>query len=111
MNPGSLRHRISFLEKQNGSGTTDSDGYSVPTWIPVATVWADVKAVSSREYFQAAAVQAQGQVRFTIRYRKDIIASMKIRFDGQDYEIKGAPIDADGRRRWLQVMAEVITSG
>lgn len=103
-----LRHRVSILKKTTG---TDSDGYPTEEWAAVTTVWAEAKPIAGREYFTAAAVQAQHQVRFTMRYRKDITPDMRLRYDEQDYEIKGPPIDLGGRGTWLQVMGEVITGG
>lgn len=107
MNPGKLRHRIAILQKQTG---TDPDGYPMEEWISIFSIWAEVKPIAGREYFTAAAVQAQHQVRFTMRYRKDITPDMRIRYDGQGYEIK-AILDLGGRRTWLQVMGEAVTSG
>ena len=107
MNPGKLRHRVVILEKQT---SVDPDGYPTENWVNVATVWASVEPIAGREYFRAAAVQAQHQVRFTMRYRKDITPDMRLVYDGQEYEIK-AILDLGGRRSWLQVMGEVITGG
>lgn len=107
MNPGKLRHRVAILKKTTGA---DPDGYPMETWDTFATVWAAVEPIAGREHFQAAAVQAQHQVRFTMRYRKDITPDMRLQYDGQDYEIK-AILDLGGRGAWLQVMGEVITSG
>jgi len=107
MNPGKLRHRVSILKKTTG---TDPDGYPTEEWAAVATVWAEVKPIAGREYFTAAAVQAEHQVRFTMRYRKDVTSDMRLRYDDQDYEIK-AILDLGARRAWLQVMGEVITGG
>ncbi len=107
MNPGKLRHRVQIRQKQ---AIVDPDGYPTEGWAAVATVWAAVEPIAGREYFQAAAVQAEHQVRFTMRHRKDIAADMRLHYDGQDYEIK-AILDVGGRRTWLQVMGEVVTSG
>jgi len=107
MNPGKLRHRVAILQKQT---TIDPDGYPIETWEPLYSAWAKVEPISGREYYQAAAVQAQHQVRFTMRYRKDITPAMRLRWDGEDYEIK-AVIDLEGRRRWLQIMVEAVSSG
>lgn len=106
---GDLRHRVAILQKQINTDT-DADGYPTEEWVAVTTVWAEVKPIAGQEYFAAAAVQAEHQVRFTMRYRKDITPDMRLQYDGQEYEIK-AILDLGGRRTWLQVMGEVITSG
>jgi len=105
---GDLRHRITFLKKEV---STDSDGYPVETWKAVFSVMANVRVIDSREYFQAAAFQAENKLRFTIRYRRGITAAMRLRYNCQDYEIIGQPADVDGRRRWLQITGEVVTDG
>lgn len=102
-----LRHRVAILRKQTG---TDPDGYPIEEWVPVSYIWAEVKPIAGREYFQAAAIQAQHQVRFTMRYRKDITSDMRLQYDGQEYEIK-AILDLGGRRTWLQIMGEAVGSG
>jgi len=107
MNAGNLRHRVTILQKTTD---IDTDGYPVEEWVAVATVWAAVEPISGREYFQAAAVQAENQTRFTMRYRKDVTPDMRLQYDGQDYEIK-AILDLGGWRRWLEIMGEVVTGG
>lgn len=107
MRIGDLRHRVTIRQKQI---THDSNGYPQETWENAATVWAAVEPLSGREYFQAAAVQAEQPVRFTIRYRSDITAEMRLRYEGKDYDIK-AVIDLKGQHRWLQIMGEVVESG
>ena len=102
-----LRHRVAILRKQTG---TDPDGYPREERVPVSYIWAEVKPIAGREYFTAAAVQAEHQVRFTMRYRKDVTSDMRLRYDDRDYEIKTV-LDLGGRRTWLQVMGEVITGG
>jgi SPP1 family predicted phage head-tail adaptor len=105
---GDLRHRVVILQKQMHG--TDTDGYPTQKWEPLFSIWAAVRPASGREYFQAAAVQAEHQVRFTMRYRKDITVDMRLRYDRHNYEIK-AVIDLEGRHRWLEVMGEVVTDG
>lgn len=107
MSPSKLRHRVTILEKQ---ATRDADGYPVEKWTAVGRVWAAYEPISGKEYLRAAAVQAEQQVRFTMRYRAGVTTDKRIGFDDKDYEIK-AVIDVGGQRRYLQVMAEVTTNG
>ena len=108
INPGKLRHRISILYKDTGA--RDADGYPVEEWRELFKTWASFEAISGREYFAAAAVQAEQQVRFTMRYRAEITTDKRILFDGKEYDIK-AVIDKDGRKEYLQVMAEIHNNG
>lgn len=84
MNPGDLRHRITL---QRLTTTTNENGFEIEEWIDVKTVWAGVSNLYGREYFEAAAVQAENTVKFIIRYTKDIDTSMKIIFRGKQYNI------------------------
>lgn len=84
MRIGDLRHRIT-LQKYNE--TTDDEGFSTQEWQDIATVWASVENLFGREYWQAAAIQAENTVKFIIRYRKDVTTDMRIQFQGQQYEI------------------------
>lgn len=84
MKIGDLRHRITL---QKYIETTDDEGFSTQQWQDIATVWASVENLYGREYWQAAAIQAENTVKFTIRYRKDLSSDMRIKFQGQHYEI------------------------
>lgn len=84
MKIGDLRHRIilqKFVE------TTDEEGFSTQEWQDVATVWASVENLYGREYWQAAAIQAENTVKFIIRYRNDITNDMRIKFKDKLYNI------------------------
>ena len=62
---GDLRHRITF---QKLTTSVNENGFEVETWEDFKTVWAAVSNLHGREYFAAAAVQAENTVKFTIRY-------------------------------------------
>jgi SPP1 family predicted phage head-tail adaptor len=57
-------------------------------WIETDHLWARVSNIYGREYFAAAAVQLEKMLVFTIRYREGLDESMRIRFQGRDYDIK-----------------------
>lgn len=84
MNPGDLRHRVTL---QKYVETTDEDGFITQTWQNIATVWASVENLYGREYWEAAAIQKENTVKFTIRYRADIDQTMRIVFGGKIYNI------------------------
>lgn len=81
---GNLKHRITF---QSLVATTNENGFDVETWVDHKTVWAAVSNLNGREYFAAAAVQAEKTVKFTIRYTDEIDTSMRILFKGKQYNI------------------------
>ena len=108
MNPGELRHRITL---QKFTTTVNENGFEEEKWIDFKTVWASVSNLHGREYFEAAAVQKENTVKFTVRYIKDLDTSMKILFRNKQYniiqidniryenkyiEIKGVEVDSLG---------------
>lgn len=84
MNPGELRHRITL---QRLTTTTNENGFEVEAWEDFKTVWASITNLHGREYFEAAAVQRENTVKFTIRYTKGIDTSMRILFQEKQYNI------------------------
>ncbi|MBC8587491.1 phage head closure protein [Paratissierella segnis] len=84
MNPGELNKRITF---QRLTTTTNENGFEVEEWEDFKTAWAGVTNLHGREYFEAAAVQAEQTVKFTIRYLENIDTSMRILFQGKQYNI------------------------
>lgn len=84
MKIGDLRHRITL---QKCISIVDEEGFATQTWQDVATVWAAVENLYGREYWQAAAIQAENTVKFTIRYRNDIDHTMRIKLKDKLYNI------------------------
>lgn len=108
MEIGELRHRITF---QKLTTTTNENGFEVETWENYKTVWAAITNLHGREYFEAAAVQKENTVKFTIRYFKDPDTSMRILFQGRQYNI----ISIDNikyKNKYIEIKAlEVEKSG
>lgn len=107
MNPGLLRHRITL---QKFMVITDPDGFTTQQWQDVATVWAAVENLHGREYWEAAAVQAENTVKFTIRYRPDIDQTMRIVFRGQVYEITAID-NVKYRNEYIEIKAVAQNAG
>ena len=84
MEIGELRHRIT-LEKL--MATTNENGFEIEDWIEIKTVWAAVTNLKGKEFFEAAAVQAQKTVKFTIRFLDGLDESMRVLFKGKIYNI------------------------
>ncbi|AKA72341.1 phage head closure protein [Clostridium scatologenes] len=79
-----LKHKITF---QKLTTTTNENGFEVEVWEDYSTVWAVVSNLIGREYFAAAAVQAEKTVKFTIRYLQGITDDMRILFEDKQYNI------------------------
>ena len=81
-----LNRKITFQEEII---TQDPDtGEMVTAWVDVDSVFAKVEPLVGREYMAAAAIQAEDTTKFTCRYRGDLNASMRIVFDGKNYNIQ-----------------------
>jgi len=104
---GDMRHRITLQKKVD---VTDADGFTTQQWQDVATVWAAVENLHGREYWEAAAVQAENTVKFTIRYRPDIDQTMRIVFCGQIYEITAID-NIKYRNEYLEIKAVAHNAG
>lgn len=85
MNIGDLKHRITI---QQFTTTVNENAFEVEDWINYKTIWASISNLHGREYFQAAAVQAEKTVKFTIRYNSSINTDMRIVFNSKKYDIK-----------------------
>jgi SPP1 family predicted phage head-tail adaptor len=84
LNIGDMRHRITILKPVN---TADDNGFETETYENFKTVWASISNLYGREYFEAATLNAEKTVKFTIRYIDGIDNSMRISFRGKQYEI------------------------
>ena len=78
LNAGTLRNRIVFLHRT----VTIAHGISKERWEAAFTCWCAVEPLSGREFWEAAAINREHEVRFSIRYRKDVSAEMRIKLDG-----------------------------
>ena len=76
MQSGPLRHRVTIQRRVESQGAT---GEVTWTWADHATVWAAIEPLMGREYFAAAQVQQENNVRIRMRYREDLHQTMRIR--------------------------------
>jgi SPP1 family predicted phage head-tail adaptor len=105
---GDLRHRITF---QKLTTSVNESGFEVETWEDVRTVWAAASNLHGREYFAAAAVQAESTVKFTIRYLPGIDTTMRILFRNKQYNITAID-NIKYQSRFIEIKAlEVGASG
>jgi len=108
MEIGGLRHRITI---QKHTTTVNENGFEVETWEDIKTVWAAVSNLHGREYFAAAAVQAENTVKFTVRYLQGLDTAMRIRFQGKTYDITAID-NIKYQNRFMEIKAlEVAGSG
>jgi SPP1 family predicted phage head-tail adaptor len=108
MEISALSKRITLQELKTN---INENGFEIEEWIDFKTVWAAVSNLHGREYYEAAAVQMENTVKFTIRYLEGIDTSMRILFKNKPYNI----ISLDNikyRNKFIEIKAmEVGLSG
>ena len=102
MNIGKLRHRITLLRQVN---EVNDYGASTQTWKRVATVWADVRPLSGREYFSAQQVQSEVTTQIWLRHIEGIKPTMKVKFGKREFEILSV-LNTQERDVSLQLMSK-----
>jgi SPP1 family predicted phage head-tail adaptor len=89
---------------QRRNATADRLNEMVPAWQDVATVWARARPLRGREFIAASQAGSELSVEFAIRYRDDVLATMRVQWRGKAFDIVGDPIDVDGQRWELLLM-------
>jgi SPP1 family predicted phage head-tail adaptor len=100
MEAGSLRQRITIQEK---SVVRDTYGAETITWVTHVTAWARMEPLTGREFLEARQTQAEGMVRFTLRYQSGIVPEMRVLFGSRTFDIQ-AVIHVEERGREVQLM-------
>ena len=103
---GDLRQRITFLARN----VQVKSGVSTTQWHPAFTCWCKAEPLSGREFWHAAAVNRENEVRFTIRYRNDVLPIMRILLENKHYDITTV-LDVDNRHSTLEILARSVTDG
>lgn len=101
MNAGKMDRKIVLLAY---GVTTDNFGQEVDSYTDAATVWAEKKDLSAMESVEVDQLTATVRTEFRIRYRTDVRATWRIRYDGEVYAIRG--ILEIGRREGLVLITE-----
>jgi len=104
MEIGTLKQRIT-LEKRVTA--VNDRGFEEKTWQEVATVWAKAENLRGREYYAAAAVQAENTVTFTIRYRPGVDTDLRLLFRGKHYRITAVD-NVNYENRFLEIKAREV---
>lgn len=75
MKTGRLRHQITI---QKAEISRDEYGSVITRWVDIATVAAEVKAISGRELMASGMVMSEATIRIWLRYRADITTSHRV---------------------------------
>lgn len=98
---GKLRNKIVI---QQNTPSTDSFGERDASWSTFATVWADIKPLTSREYWDAVQVNAESTLKFVIRYLSGVTPKMRISWDSRIFNIESI-INVDERNKMIVLLA------
>lgn len=106
---GRLRHRVAIQRRVLAQ---DTSGNTTHTWANIATVWAAIEPLSTREFIAAQSVQSEVTARIVIRYRANIDASMRIVHKDKIYNIHGILADKDSGLEYLTLpVSEGVNDG
>lgn len=107
MPAGMLRHRVTLLQPVHRPGVI---GETLTTWSAVAVVWAEIRELSGREWYEAQQLP-EGDVStdIIIRYRADVTRQMRVVYGSQTYDIV-AVLDRDGRKKQLILKCREVTA-
>jgi SPP1 family predicted phage head-tail adaptor len=107
MKSGAMRQRVVI---QQNLGVKDEAGQRVPRFVDLAEVWANVRGVGGGEVLWGVQVQASITDVLTIRYQRGISPQMRVIHDRRTLNIESV-IDADGKRRELQLHCKELVDG
>ncbi|MBK0003169.1 phage head closure protein [Erwinia sp. S38] len=99
MQAGKLRHRVRLQQKVSQQDPVT--GAVEPSWLDVATLWAEVSPLSVREFIAAQAGQGEVTTRIKIRYRPGITRHHRILYREQIFNIEGVLPDPKSGREYL----------
>ena len=104
LDAGTLRFRCTFLKRE----VAVEHGIAKESWEEAFTCWCNAQPLSGREFWEAAAVNRENEVRFTIRFRKDVDAKMRIRFEDRLYDVTEVT-DVESRHIKLEILGKTVT--
>lgn len=99
-----LRHRITLQSQvQTHDPATNAVEVTWADWL--ANEPAEVVPLSGKEFIAAGATQAAVDTRMTVRWRSGIEPTMRVVFDGHNYQLT-AVLPDPSNRRWLTLMCQ-----
>lgn len=103
---GLLNRRLTLLKEVRSQ---DASGEEVRTYEPHATCAASKKALTGRERHEAQQVAAEVDMEFRVRYRRDVVATMRVQDDdGNLFDVQADGLDPDGMRRETIILASTV---
>jgi SPP1 family predicted phage head-tail adaptor len=103
LNIGNMDRRITIERKTEAKKPS---GSVVPTWTPLATVWAEVLQQTASEFFTGYGEAETGTVIFRIRHFPGVTTADRVMFEGTPYSLK--EIKELGRKDVLELRCEAV---
>lgn len=95
-----------IVENENA---TDEDGFPIEGGKSIKTVYANVRSLRGKEFYQASQVQAQDDKVFYINYIKDLDTKAEIKYKNELYNIISI-INIDEANKEYEIRARLIKS-
>lgn len=119
MNVGKYNHKIKVIYDANKSLSnppTDDNGTPLEDWKELNSkgLWSRKQGLNAKLFYAAAATHSEADIIFLVRYSKltaSIMPDMRVMDNEGTYRIKAKPIDKDGNRQELTILAEEMLSG
>lgn len=105
MKAGDLRHKVQI---QNPTEATDSQGGAEFTWATVATVWAAIEPLSSREQSYRSEIQEIATHKVTMRYTALVTSRSRILFGSRVLDIVSR-VSAEERGEQLVLICNEVS--
>lgn len=110
-NVGLMKQRVTF---QYYSLTSDGMGGNSQTWNNLATVWANISAISGREAYEIGGLKGLVRYKILTRYRDDFVSAgydrstydylLRMQYDGRTFNIEYAQ-DKGEEHSYTELMA------
>ena len=110
LDAGKLNRRITIERRVAGE---DAAGQPIEGWEPVATVWADIRTprgLGAVRDMQGDIAASIARYSIGIRYLEGLDSGMRIRTQGQVFDVKQVRMDY-AERIWTDLVCEVAEGG
>lgn len=106
-NPGRLNRRISIYSKDKSK---TANGFDTIKESKVCDCWAAIYPVRMSDIKENSTIQTVNNVKFTIRFRKNIDSNMTIKYDSKTFRIIGI-VNPFYDNESLEIIAEEVSRG
>ncbi|UNM96294.1 phage head closure protein [Ignatzschineria rhizosphaerae] len=100
MDFGRLKHRVTLQKSEVTNGPYGRE----EKWIDVGKLWAEIGSVSGKELIASGAELSSVSYKIIIRYRKDITAKHRLKYDDKIYNIEA--VLPNNNRTMLTLLCE-----